>query len=119
RDIGEFWQVPSETLVSKMGDCEDTSILLTSLLRCVGIDAYTAIGEYLGYGHAWTTQNSFIYETTYTRARPIADPQNYCPYCMFSESEVVEFWPGALDEVFDLDRDEATKLNLIAQALGG
>ncbi|GAI98236.1 unnamed protein product [marine sediment metagenome] len=69
RDIGEFWQVPSETLVSKMGDCEDTSILLTSLLRCVGIDAYTAIGEYLGYGHAWTTQNSFIYETTYTRAQ--------------------------------------------------
>ena len=118
RDIGEFWQVPSETLVSKMGDCEDTSILLTSLLRCVGIDAHTAIGEYLGYGHAWTTQNGFIYETTYTRARPIADPQNYCLYCMFSESDVIELWPGALREVFELGRDEATKLNLIAQALG-
>jgi len=119
RDIGEFWQTPSETLVSEMGDCEDTSILLTSLLRYVGIDAHTAIGEYLGYGHAWTAQNGFIYETTYTRARPIADPQNYCPYCMFSESEVIELWPGALSEVFGLNRNEAAKLNLIAQALGG
>ncbi|GAI44261.1 unnamed protein product, partial [marine sediment metagenome] len=116
-EVREHWQFPSETLARGEGDCEDTSILLTSLLRCVGIDAYTAIGEYLGYGHAWTTQNGFIYETTYTRARPIADPQDYYPYCIFNESEVSELWPGALGEVFRLSRDEATKLNLIAQAL--
>ncbi|GAI71202.1 unnamed protein product, partial [marine sediment metagenome] len=52
-------------------------------------------------------------------ARPVPDPQDYCPYCMFNESEVSELWLGALAEVFDLNRNEATKLNLIAQALEG
>jgi hypothetical protein len=32
-------QYPLELLKSKSGDCEDLSILMVSLLRCVGIDA--------------------------------------------------------------------------------
>ncbi|MBA7699974.1 hypothetical protein ES703_108680 [subsurface metagenome] len=55
-------------------------------------------------------------ETTFTSARPVPDPQDYCPYVLFSDQEVIELWPGALDEVFSLRRDEATKLNLIAAA---
>ncbi|MBA7699729.1 hypothetical protein ES703_108428 [subsurface metagenome] len=118
RDIGEFWAFPSEVLASGTSDCEDTSNLLTSLLRCGGINAYTAIGDYQGYGHAWCQLNGQILETTYTSARPVPDPQNYCPYCLFDDSEVEELWPGALGEVFRLGRDEEAKLSLIAEAIG-
>ena len=116
RDIGEFWQTPSETLKG-MGDCEDTSILLTSLIRAGAMPAYTILGSLQGYGHAWCEVNGQLLETTYTSARPVPAPQAYCPYVCFNDQEVVEFWPGALGEVFELSRDEATKLNLMARAL--
>lgn len=116
RDVGEFWQIPSETLRGR-GDCEDTSILLTSLIRAGRMPGYTVLGNFQGYGHSWVTENGLIYETTYTRARPVPDPQNYCPYVCFNEREVIELWPGALGEVFALQRNEATKFNLIAQAI--
>jgi len=117
RDWGEFWQTPSETLRGA-GDCEDTSILLTSLMRAGGIpNAYVALGEYHGYGHAWCQYAGLTLETTYTSARPVPDPQDYCPYVCFNDQEVVELWPGALGEVFELGRDEAAKLNLIVKAL--
>lgn len=117
RDVGEFWQTPSETLRG-YGDCEDSSNLLTSLLRAGQMPAYTVLGSYKGYGHAWSELNGQILESTYTQARPTFDLEHYQPYSLFDESEVVELWPGALGEVFDLARDEATKLNLMARALG-
>jgi len=117
RDWGEFWQTPSETLKG-IGDCEDTSILLTSLLRCGGISAYTALGSFQGYGHAWCQLDGQILETTYTSARPVPDPQEYCPYVCFNDQEVLELWPGALGEVFELARDEELKLSLMAKAVG-
>ncbi len=51
-DVGEFWQVPSETLReyedgSRYGDCEDTSILLASLLRNF-TQSHVAVGMYRG-----------------------------------------------------------------------
>jgi len=117
RDVGEFWQTPPETLRG-YGDCEDCAILLTSLIRAGGApNAHVALGNFQGYGHSWVTGNGLIYETTYTRAQAVPDPQDYCPYCIFNESEVIELWPGALDEVFALGREEATKLNLMARAL--
>ena len=118
RDFGEFFQWPGETIAIRQGDCEDTSNLLTSLLRCRGIDAYTVLGNYQGYGHAWTAQNGFIYETTYTRAMPVPDPEDYQGLVAFNNFEVIESYPGALAEVFSLGRNEATKLNLVAEALG-
>ncbi|MBA7468414.1 hypothetical protein ES707_03664 [subsurface metagenome] len=116
-DIGEFWKSPSEVLASGTGDCEDSANLLTSLLRCGGLNAYTALGEYQGYGHAWTVQNGFIYESTYTSARLVPDPEDYCSYVLFDEQQIIELWPGALAEVFGLARNEAKKLNLMAEAL--
>ena len=117
-DIGEFWAFPSEVLARGKADCEDTSNLLTSLLRCGGINAYTAIGDYQGYGHAWCQLDGQILETTYTSARPVPDPMAYEPMVIFNESEVIELWPGALGEVFELGRNEVAKLNLIAAAIG-
>ena len=114
RDIGEFWQTPSETLISKRGDCEDTSFLLCSLLQ----NAHVALGSYRGYGHAWCEHQVQLMETTFTSARPVPDPENYCPYVFFNDQEVIELWPGALSEVFELTRDEPTKLNLMAKVVG-
>jgi len=118
-DTGEFWQVPSETLGryweegQGYGDCEDTSILLVSLLRNF-THAHVAVGMYRGYGHAWCQRAGQILETTYTSARVVPDPQNYSPYLYFNDQEVIELWPGALEEMFALRRDEATKLDLLA-----
>jgi len=53
----EYWQLPKETLQLRMGDCEDYSILLVSLLRAAGWspdDVYVVIGKNSeGKGHAW------------------------------------------------------------------
>lgn len=122
RDIGEFWQTPSETLASRRGDCEDTSILLTSLIRAGGVpNCYVALGS-LGnslenYGHAWCQLDGQIMETTYTSARPVPDPEDYQAFVLFNDQQVIELWPGALGEVFSLRRDEVTKLALVARAL--
>ena len=49
----EVWQMPDETLKRGLGDCEDTSFLLCSLLIALGINAHVVFGEYKGKGHAW------------------------------------------------------------------
>ncbi|MBA7558684.1 hypothetical protein ES708_00291 [subsurface metagenome] len=117
RDIGEFWQTPSETLKGN-GDCEDTSILLTSLIRAGGApNCYVALGNLEGYGHSWCQLDGQILETTFTSARVVPNPTQYCPYVLFDNERVTELWPGALDDVFSLGRDEAAKLNLIAAAV--
>lgn len=122
RDIGEFWQTPSETLAKREGDCgegdcEDSAILLTSLLKNF-TNAYVVLGDYQGWGHAWVaSEEGEILEATYTEARAVPDPDDYYPYVLFSEQEVIELWPGALKEIFELRRNEATKLNLMAIAL--
>lgn len=116
-DVGEFWQLSSETLTKKEGDCEDSAILLASMLNNF-TNAYVVLGSLQGWGHAWVaSEEGEILETTYTRATIVPDPENYCPYVYFSDQEVIEMWPGALREVFQLRRDEVRKLNLIASAL--
>ncbi len=116
RDIGEFWQTPSEVLRG-WGDCEDTSILLTSLIRAGGSpDIYVALGSYQGLGHAWCQYRGEILESTFTQARSVSDPEHYDLYCLFNDQEVIELWPGALAEIFEVRREEATKLNLMAGA---
>ncbi|MBA7672285.1 hypothetical protein ES703_80460 [subsurface metagenome] len=116
RDTGEFWQFPSETLKG-YGDCEDSSILFTSLLRNF-TNGHVALGSYQGYGHAWCQLDGQIFETTFTRARPVPDPENYLTFALFDEREAIELWSGALDDLFRLRRNEATKLSLMAAASG-
>ena len=116
RDVGEMWQFPSETLRG-YGDCEDSSILLTSLLRNF-TNGYVALGGFQGWGHAWVVnEEGEILESTFTSARHVPDPEDYCPYVYFNEQEVIELWPGALGEVFELGRNEELKLELIARAV--
>lgn len=52
----EYWQLPRETLSLKTGDCEDFSILLTTLYRAIGWDkreVHVVVGEKDGDRHAW------------------------------------------------------------------
>lgn len=117
-DDGEFWYFPAETLAQAFGDCDDSANLLTSLLRAAGFNAYTVVGTYRNLGHAWTELDGEILESTYTSAHEVADPQDYRPYAMFNDQEVIEMWPGALGQLFSLGRrDERLKLNLMAGAL--
>ena len=116
-DIGEFFQLPSETITRRQGDCEDTSLLFVSLVQNFDHDVWAVLGSYQGFGHAWGVKNSTIYETTYTAARPVPDPENYVPFTLFNDQEVIELWPGALDDIFRTKRDEAAKFNLMARAL--
>lgn len=118
RDIGEFWQTPSETLKG-YGDCEDSSILLTSLLKNF-TDAHVALGGFQGLGHAWVvSEEGKILEATYSSARPVPDPEDYQAMVMFNNMNVLELYPGALQEVFELGRDEELKVNLMAEAVNG
>ena len=118
QDIGEWWSWPSETINRATGDCEDSAILTCSLLRNF-TNAYTVLGGYHGLGHAWVADGGGeILEATYTEARAVPDPEAYKPMVMFNDVEVLELYPGALAEVFQLGRDEATKLGLMAEAVG-
>ncbi|MBA7703773.1 hypothetical protein ES703_112567 [subsurface metagenome] len=112
-DTGEFWLTPSETLRG-YGDCEDTSLLLCSLLRCFS-DAHIVLGSFQGYGHAWCQLNGQILETTFTSARIVPNSAKYFPYMLFDNEQVIELWPGALKEIFTVRRNEATKLSLMAE----
>lgn len=121
-DDGEYWYFPSETLArgagdfKGAGDCDDSANLLTSLLRSAGFNAYTVVGSYRGFGHAWTELDGEILETTYTYAHPVPDSQNYRAYAKFNDQKVIEIWEGALSQLFQLARDACQKLTLMNQA---
>lgn len=114
RDIGEFWQTPSETLRG-IGDCEDSSILLTSLIRAGGTpNCYVALGSLGGYGHAWCQLDGLVLETTYTYARPVPDPQDYKALVAFNDYDVYQAYPGALEDIFSLRRDDGVFCEAVA-----
>lgn len=72
------WLLPSQVLKLGYGLCADTSNLCTTLLRVLGVEAYTVLGvvEAGGevYGHAWTVVKPgdrwLLMETTIHRGRP-------------------------------------------------
>ena len=78
----EVWQKPSSTLQRGLGDCEDLSFLLCSLLQALGVRSRVVFGEYAGQGHAWVEASADsvggILETT--SGQPFsgfADPSAY------------------------------------------
>jgi hypothetical protein len=62
----EFWKYPWETLADRVGDCDDTAIALTSILRnyLPADKVYVAVGYLDGEGHAWVVANDRILEST-------------------------------------------------------
>lgn len=72
----DYWQNSMETFNSRIGDCEDSSILLADWLISRGIEAKVATGKTKdGQGHAWCVARidgvQYILETT-----TLPDPEN-------------------------------------------
>lgn len=117
-DDGEFWYFPDEVIGQRKGDCDDSTLLLVSMLRRFYRPdrVYAVVGTYRGFGHAWVELDGEILETTYSYAHSVPDPQNYHAYTMFNDQEVIELWPGAMTKLFQLARNECQKLTLMAEA---
>jgi len=62
---GEYWQLPSETLDLRTGDCEDFSILLCSLLRAYGVPA-DQVYVVVGFSEDKTSGHAYLVERWYT-----------------------------------------------------
>ena len=73
----DYWQFSKETLSTETGDCEDSAILLCSLLRAAGVsanDVYVVVGETQGQGHAWVSFKWFtlLGQPAWIRMEPTA-----------------------------------------------
>jgi predicted transglutaminase-like cysteine proteinase len=72
--VSEYWQLPSETIKLRTGDCEDFAILLCSLLRAYGVppdQAYVAVGYEEGQTHG----HAYLVEKWYQGVWRITEPQ--------------------------------------------
>jgi len=120
-DNGEWWGFPAEVLSKRYGDCDDSTILLASMLRRYYPPdrVYAVVGSYRGYGHMWVELDGKILETTYTSAHTVPDPHNYRAYAKFNDIYTVELWPRAMSRIFQLAHNECNKLTLMAEAVSG
>lgn len=109
RTVGEYFQMPFQTLVIGLGDCFDKTALLVSLLRNSGATAYGVLGMFRAadvIDHAWAvverSGRRYILESTLNRAvtwKTEADLPEYSPEVYFNEAEV---WSrdGVADSLF-------------------
>ncbi len=109
----EFWQYPHETAAWGWGDCEDTSILLCSLLRnFIPPERVSVVGGDAGrWNHAWVQVDDKILETTLTSAPPPSEHyrhNQYRPRWAFNDKIVCG------DVVLGPRGDERAKLRWIA-----
>ena len=102
--VYENWRYPEEVLETRDGDCTDKSVLLVSMLKNEGIDAYVVYGkEVKDYSHAWVAAKI---SGNWVQIDPTAGDINYfyecssdvnCKYYenykiagMFNEKEVLK-----------------------------
>lgn len=121
RSTPEFWQYPSETLDWKdddrrYGDCEDTSVLLCSLLRnfIPAERVWVVVGEVPAGRHAWVELDGQILETTLSSA-PNPTWRSYSDYVRaWAFNDIIRV--GEI--VFVPKADEREKLRWIAARWG-
>lgn len=101
----EFWSFPSETLADRVGDCDDKSILLVSMLRHLYPPqaVWATVGYWQGFGHMWVTvwtgQGWAVYETTLDRPdprMPVPEASPYEPLLRFNDVEAAWMARGPL-----------------------
>lgn len=115
-EIGEFWAMPEEMLAAREGDCDDSSILLCSLLRnylepekvFVAIGQWTVDGK--PGGHAWVvTQGEdgkdIILESTAPPSKPLKG--KYTLSAMFNDKYAFATEIGIKD--FELRVEEESR----------
>ena len=104
----DFWSFPFETLSLGIGDCEDASILLCSMLR--NLLSATEVDVTVGYystpnpsmGHAWVTIDrmgqKYVLETTLNKAlasiSQVVEAPPYLAYHKFNDMLYKEVQPG-------------------------
>lgn len=105
----EFWQFPAETIGWMNGsgaieDCDGSSILLCSMLRCFIPEdrVYVGIGGFNTIDHAWVRYREngrwYVLESTLDKPFPmysILEKSPYNLYCYFNDRESVELIPGS------------------------
>ena len=65
----DWWQLPTESLSNRKGDCDDTAILVGSMLASIGYETRLVVGSISQGYHMWVeTQDSgdqwWLIETT-------------------------------------------------------
>lgn len=84
--IVDYWKFPYETIRDRVGDCEDTTFLLCSMLRSCKYNAYAVLGRVIidnvPYGHAWVEYihpqyGPVILETTFESLGEFRDFDDY------------------------------------------
>jgi len=99
----DLWHYPGEVIFMSAGNCDDSAILLTSMLRRF-IDSkrvYVSIGTFQNLGHAWCSifidGKPYVLETTLSRAKEsITYMPEELPYDVslrFNDIAVVEVKP--------------------------
>lgn len=127
----EFWQFPAETLgwMNQDGaieDCDGSSILLCSMLRCfVPEDSvYVAVGGHHGIDHAWVRYQEggrwYVLESTLDKPFPLHSlpedsfgntPGPYNLYAYFNDKESVEVIPGSFTKLNARKKDYTSLVN--------
>lgn len=113
--VDEFWQFPCETLGwgKPIEDCDGSSILLCSMLRCFvpSSDVYVGIGGYNSIDHAWVRYKSggswYVLESTLDEPFPmysLVENSPYNLYCYFNDKEAVEVVPGSFASICTKNR---------------
>jgi hypothetical protein len=97
---GDWWGYPSETLRDRTGDCDDSTALLASMLRCAGYDAWFTVGWWVHgdsyLGHTWVSLPREgrwqVLETTLLRPLPdgvvVWEGGPYVPAFRFTDTQV-------------------------------
>lgn len=99
----DFWNFPAETLRDEMGDCEDTAILLCSLLRnrLSEDEVFVTVGLFDSFGHSWVTiydENGrpIVLETTGSNVvminESLTESPPYKPVFRFNDKNVIELY---------------------------
>lgn len=104
----DYWALPGEVLRDRVGDCTDSSALLTSMLRHFLSDkqVYMSVGWYENRGkrhlHAWTTLflpdgRPLALDTTYERPLPahrwILESPHYQPFWRANDRRTLVLQP--------------------------
>lgn len=94
---GEYWADSIETLIRKIGDCEDGAILMTNLALTAGVPYWRVritAGEVEGGGHAYLT-----YLSDSQLSKPVSE-QNWkvCDWCYYPDVLSFDLRPNYKDE---------------------
>lgn len=85
---GELWRFPAEILSQRnpVGDCDDKSILLCSILRNYfpAEDVHIAVGSHNSSGHAWVVLDGEIIESTADSKKKV-NVTKYHPEVLFND----------------------------------